>query len=197
MKYAIIGLGTIGTAIAQAFVGKQIEVTVAGRRSLDEAAAKIGPSLISGQIEDAIQADVIILAVPFEAHKDIGRAAANWQGKVVVDATNAFGVAPETLGGLPSSAALAKAFPGAKVVKAFNHLAASTLAQGPKTSQGGRRVVFVSSDDDTASASVAALAEQLGFAPIELGKIGEGGLLVQAKGRTWGRLIFQDLAKFD
>jgi hypothetical protein len=34
------------------------------------------------------------------------------------------------------------------------------------------------------------------FAPIELGKIGEGGLLVQARGRTWGQLIFQDLARF-
>jgi hypothetical protein len=57
--------------------------------------------------------------------------------------------------------------------------------------------VFVSSDDAAASASVAALVERLGFAPIELGTIGEGGLLVQAQGRTWGRLIFQDLAKFD
>jgi 8-hydroxy-5-deazaflavin:NADPH oxidoreductase len=56
--------------------------------------------------------------------------------------------------------------------------------------------VFISSDDDAASASVAALVDRLGFAPIELGKIGEGGLLIQARGRAWGPLIFQDLAKF-
>ena len=57
--------------------------------------------------------------------------------------------------------------------------------------------MFVSSDDDAASATVAALADRLGFAPVELGKLGEGGLLVQARGNTWGKLVFQDLARFD
>ncbi|MGF6762910.1 putative dinucleotide-binding enzyme [Paraburkholderia sp. GAS33] len=135
--------------------------------------------------------------MPFGNHRDIGRAAANWEGKIVIDAMNAYGVPPEELGGLPSSAAVAKSFPGAKVVKAFNHLPAATLAQGATTRQGGRRVVFISSDHDDASTSVAALVDRLGFAPIELGKIGEGGLLVQARGNTWAQLIFQDLTKFD
>jgi hypothetical protein len=196
MSYAIIGLGKIGTAIAQAFARQGIEVAVAGRRPLDALAAQIGPSLVPRRVEDAVKADVVVLAVPFATHRDVARAAESWQGKIVIDATNAFGVPPEELGGLPSTAALAKSFPGAKVVKAFNHLPAGTLAQGPRTPQGGRRVMFISSDDDAASASVAALVDRLGFAPIELGKIGEGGLLVQARGRTWGRLIFQDLAKF-
>jgi predicted dinucleotide-binding enzyme len=197
MSYAIIGLGKIGTAIAQAFADQGIEVAVAGRRPLDALAAQIGPSLVPQRIEDAVKADVVILAVPFTTHQDIGRAAESWQGKVVIDVTNAYGVPPEELGGLPSTAALAKSFPGAKVVKAFNHLPAAVLAEGAKTPQGGRRVVFISSDDDAASASVAALVDRLGFAPIELGKIGEGGLLVQARGNTWGQLIFQDLTKFD
>ena len=194
MSYAIIGLGKIGTAIAQAFARQGIEVTVAGRRPLEALAAQIGPSLVPRRIEDAVKADVVILAVPFATHPDIGRAAESWQGKVVIDATNAFDVPPQELDGLPSTTAVAKAFPGAKLVKAFNHLPAGTLAQGPKMPQGGRRVVFISSDD-AASASVATLVERLGFAPIELGRIGEGGLLVQARGRPWGHLIFQDLAK--
>jgi 8-hydroxy-5-deazaflavin:NADPH oxidoreductase len=197
MSYAIIGLGKIGTAIAHAFADQDIEVAVAGRRSLDAVAARIGPSLVPQRMEDAVKADVIILAVPFAAHRDIGQAAEDWQGKIVIDATNAFGVPPEELDGLPSSAFLARAFPGAKVAKAFNHLPAATLAQGPKAPHGGRRVVFISSDDDAASASVAALVDRLGFAPIELGKIGEGGLLVQARGNTWAQLIFQDLARID
>ena len=46
------------------------------------------------------------------------------------------------------------------------------------------------------SATVAGFVNQLGFAPVELGKLNEGGLLVQARGSTWGRLIFQDLTKF-
>jgi len=197
MSYAIIGLGKIGTAIAQAFADQGIEVAVAGRRPVDALAAQIGPSLVPQRIEDAIKADVVILAVPFGVHEAVARVAENWQGKIVIDAMNAYGVPVKELDGLPSSAAVAKAFPGAKLVKAFNHLPAGTLAQGPTTPHGGRRVVFVSSDDDAASASVSALVDRLGFAPVELGKLGEGGLLVQARGNTWAQLVFQDLVKFD
>jgi predicted dinucleotide-binding enzyme len=106
---------------------------------------------------------------------------------------NAFPV-PEELDGLPSSAFVAKAFPGAKFVKAFNHLPAATLATDPVV-EGGHRVVFLSSDDEDAIAPVAALAKKLGFAPVELGKFNEGGALVHARGQTWGPLIFQDLFK--
>ncbi len=42
---------------------------------------------------------------------------------------------------------------------------------------------------------MATLAEQLGFVPVNLGKIEESGTLVQARGRAWGPLIFQDLFK--
>ena len=59
--------------------------------------------------------------------------------------------------------------------------------------EGGHRVVFLSSDDEDAIAHVADLAKQLGFAPVKLGKLDEGGALVHARGKTWGQLIFQDL----
>ncbi|WP_052420759.1 NAD(P)-binding domain-containing protein [Paraburkholderia ferrariae] len=108
-KIAIIGLGKIGTAIAQAFASKGIEVAVAGRRPLNALAAlaaQIGPSLVAQRIEEAVNADVVILAVPFDAHREVARAAKSWQGKIVVDATNAFGVPLDELGGLPSTAVL-------------------------------------------------------------------------------------------
>ena len=57
--------------------------------------------------------------------------------------------------------------------------------------------MFLASDDDDAAAEIGALAENLGFAPIKLGGLSEGGLLVQAHGNSWGRLIFKDLVKFD
>jgi predicted dinucleotide-binding enzyme len=79
-------------------------------------------------------------------------------------------------------------------VEGFNHLPAATLATDPVV-DGGHRVVFLSSDDEDATAPVADLAKRLGFAPIELGKLNEDGALVHARGRTWGRLIFQDLFK--
>ena len=96
------------------------------------------------------------------------------------------------LDNLPSSAIVAKALPGAHVVKAFNHLPAGVLAQDPAI-PGGRRVIFVSGDDAGATATVTALVEQLGYAPVNLGKIAEGGQLVQARNKNWAPLIFQDL----
>ena len=81
-----------------------------------------------------------------------------------------------------------------RFLKGFNHLVAATLAADPIV-EGGHRVVFLSSDDEDATAPVAALAKQLGFAPVKLGKLNEGGALVHARGRTWGPLIFQDLFK--
>ncbi len=81
-------------------------------------------------------------------------------------------------------------------MKGFNHLAAAILAQDPAI-QGGRRVVFLASDDDGAAAEIGALAERLGFAPIQLGGLSNGGLLVHARGNNWGKLIFKDLITFD
>ena len=76
----------------------------------------------------------------------------------------------------------------------FQSPGAATLATDPIV-EGGHRVVFLSSDDEDAIAPVAALAKQLGFASVKLGKLNEGGALVHARGRTWGPLIFQDLFK--
>ena len=91
---------------------------------------------------------------------------------------------------------VAQAFTGGRLVKGFNHLPAAVLDQDPAVN-GGRRVVFLASDDDGAAPEIGTLAENLGFSPIELGGLSEGGLLVQGRGNSWGRLIFKDLVKFD
>lgn len=198
MSCAIVGFGPVGQALARAFARKEIEVSVASRRpaeALVPQARAIGPTVIPKPLDDALKADIVILAVPFWQHREIAKAARSWQGKIVIDVTNAFGVALEELDGLPSSVVVSRALPGARLVKAFNHLPAGILAQDPNV-KGGRRVIFLSSDDESATASVGALVEQLGFAPIGLGKLSEGGSLVQARGRTWTQLVFQDLVKF-
>jgi predicted dinucleotide-binding enzyme len=199
MSYAIIGFGHIGQALARAFARNGIEVSVATTRdpeSFASAAAAIGPTVIPKKLAEAIKADTIFLAVRFESHQDVAKALPTWQGKTIVDVTNAYGVPPETLGGQPSSRAVAQAFIGGRLVKGFNHLGAAVLAQDPAV-HGGRRVVFLASDDDAAAAEIGTLAEKLGFAPIKLGGLSEGGLLVQARGNSWGHLIFKDLVKFD
>jgi 8-hydroxy-5-deazaflavin:NADPH oxidoreductase len=199
MSYAIIGFGKIGQALAKAFARKGIEVSVATTRapeSFATDAAAIGPKVIAKTLAEAIKADVIFLAVRFEAHSDVAKALPTWQGKTIIDVTNAYGVPPEKTGGQPSAKFVAQAFAGGKLVKGFNHLVAAVLDQDPAV-HGGRRVVFLASDDDGAAAEIGVLAEKLGFAPIKLGGLSEGGLLVQARGNTWGQLIFKDLVKFD
>jgi predicted dinucleotide-binding enzyme len=200
MSYAIIGFGKIGQALANAFARNGIEVSVATTRdpeSFASAAAAIGPTIIPKTLAEAVKADTVFLAVRFESHKDVAKALPTWKGKTIVDVTNAYGVSPEELGGQPSSAkVVAQAFTGGKLVKGFNHLVAAVLGQDPAV-HGGRRVVFLASDDDGAAAEICALAENLGFSPIKLGGLSEGGLLVQARGNSWGRLIFKDLVKFD
>ncbi|WHS62567.1 NADPH-dependent F420 reductase [Pseudomonas sp. G2-4] len=199
MSYAIIGFGNIGQALAKAFARSGIEVSVATTRdpeSFASAAAAIGPTIIPKKLAEAVKADIVFLAVRFESHADVAKALPTWQGKTIVDVTNAYGVSPEELGGQPSSRVVAQAFTGARLVKGFNHLVATVLDQGPAV-QGGRRVVFLASDDDGAAAEIGVLAEKLGFAPITLGGLSDGGLLVQARGKSWGQLIFKDLVKFD
>ena len=198
-SYAIIGFGNIGKALAKAFARNGIKVSVATTRdpeSFASDAAAIGPEIIPTTLAEAVKADVIFLAVRFESHPDVAKALPNWQGKTIVDVTNAYGVPPEKLGGQPSARFVAQAFTGGKLVKGFNHLGAAILDQDPAV-HGGRRVVFLASDDDGAAAEIGALAENLGFSPIKLGGLSEGGLLVQAHGNSWGQLIFKDLVKFD
>ncbi len=196
MSYAIIGFGKIGQALAHAFARKNMDVTVASRRppeALTTQARAIGPTVVARSLREALEADTIILAVPFGEHRAVADALPNWSGKMVIDAMNAL-VPLEELDGLLSSQFVAKAFAGARLVKGFNHLGAATLATDPIVA-GGHRVVFLSSDDEDAIAPVADLAKHLGFAPIKLGKLNEGGALVHARGRTWGPLIFQDVFK--
>ncbi|TPG05864.1 NADP oxidoreductase coenzyme [Rhodanobacter glycinis] len=198
MKYSIIGFGPIGQALARAFARKGIDVSVATTRDPENfapAAAAIGPTILPKTLAEAVEADIVLLAVRFESHQDVAKALSSWKGKTIVDVTNTR-VPPEELGGEPSSRVVAQAFTDARLVKGFNHLGAAVLAQDPAV-HGGKRVVFLASDDDDAAVEIGALAEKLGFSPIQLGGLSEGGLLVHARGNSWGRLIFKDLVTFD
>lgn len=197
MTYAIIGAGAVGQALAKMFGRKGIEVAIASTRApkaLAPLATVIGTTVIPSSLNEAINADIILLAVPFWAHGQVANTAKDWRGKIIIDVTNAYGVSPSDLGSLPSSAVVAKAFGGAALVKAFNHLPAGVLAQEPSI-DGWRRVVLLSSDKDSALPVVSTLVEQLGYAPVNLGRLAEGGLLIQARGNTWAPLIFKDLFK--
>jgi len=197
MKYAIIGSGKIGAALARSFARKKIDVAIAntrGPKTLTSLTEELGPCVVPQSIQEAYQAEMIFLAVPFPAHKDVAKELKHWNGKIVIDVTNALDVAPEELGGLLSSEIVAKAFAGARLVKAFNHLPATQLGTNPPR-EGQRQVVFISSNDAGASAIVAELATQLGFAPVELGRLDQGGVPLHALNGEPGGLLFQNVEK--
>jgi 8-hydroxy-5-deazaflavin:NADPH oxidoreductase len=196
VTYSIIGSGHIGSAVARQFARKGMDVRItnaSGPASLAALCKELGRHIIPQALEAALTADTVILAVPFSAVSALARAGRDWNGKIVVDATNAIdfpAYTPTDLGGRPSSEVVAEQLRGARLVKAFNTLPAAILAEDP-TAGGGRRVLFISGNVAEANSEVAALAEKLGFAPIILGKIGEGGLLQQ----YGGPLAIQNLLK--
>jgi 8-hydroxy-5-deazaflavin:NADPH oxidoreductase len=192
-----LGSGKIGTALARTFARKNIEVAIANSRgpaTLASLTKELGPSVVPQSLQDASKAETIFLAVPFSAHKDVAKQFKQWNGKIVVDLTNALHVAPEELGGLLSSEVVSQAFVRARLVKAFNHLPAAQLGTNLSL-EGQRQVVFVSSNDADASASVAAVATQLGFAPVELGRLDKGGAPLHVLRGRPGGLLFQNLEK--
>jgi 8-hydroxy-5-deazaflavin:NADPH oxidoreductase len=68
MSYAIVGFGRIGQALAHAFARNNTNVTVASRRppeALAPQARAVGPTVVAKSLRDALEADTIILAIPF------------------------------------------------------------------------------------------------------------------------------------
>ena len=176
MSYAIIGSGNVGIALARQFARSNIEVAIANSRgasSLAPVVAELKGKTRAVDLSEALRADIVILAVPFPAFQNVAQTKTSWSGQIIIDAMNR----REKVSGPTSTEVVAGEFSGAKVVRAFNQLPAAVLASDP-FQDGGRRVMFVSSNDTDASATVAELARHLGFAPIELGRLDEGGRLL-------------------
>jgi predicted dinucleotide-binding enzyme len=193
VQYAIVGTGSIGTVLAQRFSDHHVPALFANTRGPETIdVTELSASITPVTLETALDADVIILTIPFLQVREVGRRRADWSGKIVVDTANAFLVpnSEKILGGRLSTDFNAEAFPGAAVVKSFNQTAARQLAE-KRPSEFGRRVVFVSSNDSAASALVAGLCTDLGFAPIELGRIDEGGVLIQARNALVLRNLYE------
>ena len=195
MRYAILGSAKIGTALARKFAQNKVEVGIANSRGPETLAAlkeELGPYIVPQSIHEAVKAEVIFLAVPFSAHKEIAKLLQRWDGKTLIDATNALHLDPKELGGLLSSDVVAKAFAGAHLVKAFNHLPAEQL--GDAGLAGLKQAIFIAANDADASSLVATLAAELGFAPVQLGRLDQGGVPLHVINGHPGGLLFQNLA---
>ncbi len=198
MTIGIIGAGAIGSAFARALARAGIEATIANSRSPESLASlvqELGPTIKAGTREEAASADIVLVAVNWSKLPKALEGLGDWKGRIVIDANNPIEAPlfrPVDLGGRPSSEVFADLVPGARVVKAFNHLQ-PRLIEGDPRSEGGRRILFVSGDDARAKAQVNALIERLGFYPLDLGSTEVGGRLAQFPG---GPLPTHNLVKF-
>ncbi|AOE85977.1 NADPH-dependent F420 reductase [Pseudomonas sp. TCU-HL1] len=181
MQIGIIGAGAIGSAIARTLCNAGIEVVIANSRgpeSLQALANELGPKVRPVSREEAARADLVFLAVNWSKIPAALDGLGPWNGRIVVDANNPIEAPtfrPFDLGAQSSSEVVAQLLPGARLVKAFNHLAPALLAGDPQA-EGGRRVLFYAGEDVEAKTEVAALIERLGFAGIDLGGLAEGRL---------------------
>ncbi|PNU03736.1 NADPH-dependent F420 reductase [Novosphingobium guangzhouense] len=197
MTIGIIGAGNIGGAFARALGKARIEAVIANSRgpdSIAELVSTFGRSTRAGTVEEAAAQDIVLVAVQWSKIPG-ALEGLDFSGKVVIDANNPIEAPlyrPVDLGGRISSDVFADLVPGARVVKAFNHLTPAQLSGDPQ-SEGGKRVLFYSGDDRRAKAEVAAIIDQIGFFGIDLGSISIGGKLVQFPG---GPLPALNLVKF-
>jgi 8-hydroxy-5-deazaflavin:NADPH oxidoreductase len=199
MSIGIIGSGAIGAAFARALARAGIEATISNSRgpdSLQELVRELGPSIKAGTREQAARADIVLVAVNWSKLSAALADLPDWSGRIVVDANNPIEAPlfkPVDLNGRVSSEVFAELVPGARVVKAFNHLRADILAGEPRAA-GGRRVLFYAGNDNAAKAEVGALIDRIDFAGIDLGSLAVGGKLAQFPG---GPLPNQNFIKID
>src|SRR5918998_5850678 len=156
MKVGIVGAGNMGSAFARRLSAAGHDVFISSRdvEEARTAAASGGPNVEAVPQERlADNVDVVIAATPFPNQVDALRASGRLDGKTVVEISNPMKEDMSGLAiGLTTSAAeeVAKAAPGAKVVKAFNTVFAQVLAGDSTRASAAKVQVFYAGDDDAA-----------------------------------------------
>jgi predicted dinucleotide-binding enzyme len=175
MSISIIGAGNVGMALGRAFTlrGESIVFGVPDPEKYRESVSALGDGASVASTAQAIAAsDVVILAVPYAALPAIAQSVPDWQGKILIDATNplAPGLSGLSLGTTTSGAEeLAKLALGARVVKAFNTTGAENMAD--TRYPGGAPIMPLCSDDADAKQRVATLATLIGFEAVDMGPL--------------------------
>lgn len=194
MNISIIGAGNVGMALAEALTqrGASIVLGVPDPKKYANRVNALGSKARITNTADAIASgEIVILAVPHSATTAIAQSVHNWQGKILVDATNplAPGLSGLTVGTSTSGAeTLAQHAQGARVVKAFNSTGAENMADASYAS--GLPMMPVCSDDADARQRVMALATLIGFEAVDMGPLMAARYL-EPFAMTWIHLAFR------
>ena len=173
MKVTVIGSGNMGSAFVKQLhaAGHTVSVTGLNADKATSLAAQY-PGVSFVEVKSAARgSDAIVLATPYEQAAAALQSLGDVSGKVVIDITNP--LTPDYMGltvGHDTSAAeqIAKAVPGAELVKGFNTIFAQVLAAG--SDLGSQKVtVFLASDSEKAKQTATALAESMGFRTMDAG----------------------------
>lgn len=171
MNVTLIGTGNMGSALAERIskAGHALVITGRNAKKAKELAHTSGAAFKNEAAVD--DASVVVVATAFADAVAALRSAGNLDGKVIVDITNP--LTPDYMGltiGHSTSAAeeIQKAFPNAKVVKAFNTVFAQVVAGGAML-HGQAVPVYFAGDDAAAKESVKSLIDSMGFAPVDAG----------------------------
>jgi predicted dinucleotide-binding enzyme len=188
MRIGILGAGQVGLAVGRRLIGAGHRVTLSSARdahALTPVAQGIGAEAAS--MTEAAAAELVLLAVPWPAVPDALDGLPDWQGRILVDATNPFvtfnPLQLADLQGQSASVVVAEHAPSARVVKAFNTITMAHFEKGPRQGEA-RRVLFVSGDDVASKQTVQHLITELGYAAIDLGGLDEGGRMQQPQLRA-------------
>jgi len=175
MDVTIIGTGNMGRGIATRALAGGHDITLLGTApgKAEALARELSGNVRAGAVGDELQADVVVLAIPYAAIDDVlGRYQGQLDGTVVVDITNPVDFASFTPVSVPAGSAaqeIAQKAPGAKVAKAFNTTFAGTLVEGNVAGQP--LDVLIASDDDDAKRTVSQLAEDGGLRAVDAGPL--------------------------
>lgn len=174
MNIAIIGAGNVGKALARSALKAGHSVTLSAKTAehAAEAAKATGAKAARSNNEAVTQAEIVIVAVPYdklgEVFRELGSAV---DGKVVIDATNHVDMEnPANVFSGPSNAEeIQTRHPKVRVVKAFNYAFASRMAD--PTANGVKLDGFVAGDDQAAKDKALELVGSIGFRPVDAGAL--------------------------